>query len=552
LVCLCVQTGTLGEVNTTERLKATRWLWQDVPQADHPGWMVRGRDGKNFVTYGLGQSLVMLPADLVAGRVERFIGPPRLKEKLREFVVAILTFPALCATAALMAYLVLSEAGFGRAARVGGALGLQLASSFLHYSQDHEENSLMVLLGLVLMHAALRWWNTGRTAVLWPAAAAVGFGFLIRQPFLAVPAGVALAMFGIQCYRRKGLEEFSLDVGRLSSGGDEATPAEGSGPTSVPWAPVENTASPMPAPATTLLCGKSPPPRNGWIAMLMLAAGALVGFGVERIYHHHRFARWTGTYFSIASEQARHDNPALPEGWMLMGNFWEGFWGPLVTPQRSLVMFDPLLLLLPLALWASQDRLRRRSGWLLAGLFCAFMAQVIFYARYIAWEGAAAWANRHTLLPVHLAVVLIAALTVEGWRRMPSWGRTLSALLVAYSLAVQLASVVYPDALEGYAVGVIHKPGGIHFERPVWVVGQRFEFIWDGIRGRELANPDGRMFHRVCLAPAVATREFPRLAWVAWGGWLMVVGMTAAAASRLCKATVAGRAFYNHDATDAT
>lgn len=114
LTCLCVQTGTLGEVNTTERLKATRWLWQEVPQADHPGWMVRGRDGKDFVTYGLGQSLVMFPADLVAGSLERFIGPPRLKEKLREFVVAVLTFPPLCATAALMAYLVLLEAGFER------------------------------------------------------------------------------------------------------------------------------------------------------------------------------------------------------------------------------------------------------------------------------------------------------------------------------------------------------------------------------------------------------------------------------------------------------
>lgn len=494
LICLCVQTGTLGEVNTTERLKATRWLWQDVPQADHPGWMVRGRDGKNFVTYGLGQSLVMLPADLVAGSLERFVGPPRLKEKLREFVVAVLTFPPLCATAALMAYLVLLEAGFGRPARVGGALGLQLASSFLHYSQDHEENSLMVLLGLILIHAALRWWNTGRSAVLWPAAVAIGFGFLIRQPFLAVPAGIALAMFGLQWHRQSGLEEVE------SCRGNSPTPIS-----------------------------QGRPRLRDWLkAMVLLAAGALTGFGVERIYHHHRFDRWTGTYFSIASEQARQDNPGLSEGWMLMGNFWEGFWGPLITPQRSLVMFDPLVLLVPLALWATRGTLRRRSGWLLAGLFAAFMAQVIFYARYIAWEGAAAWANRHTLVPVHLAVVLIAALAIEGWKRLPSWGRAFACVVVAYSLCVQVASVVYPDALEGYAPGIVHKPGGVHFERPLWVVGQRFESVWDGIRGREYANPDGRPFHRVCLAPAVATREFPRLAWVAWGGWLLVVGTAAA------------------------
>ena len=223
---------------------------------------------------------------------------------------------------------------------------------------------------------------------------------------------------------------------------------------------------------------------------------------------------------------------------MLMGDFWEGFWGPLVTPQRSLVMFDPLVLLVPLVLWASAGNLRRRTGWLLAGMFLAFMAQVVFYARYIAWEGAAAWANRHTLVPVDLAVVLIAALTIEGWRRMPFWGQTLSALVVAYSLSVQVASVVYPDALEGYAAGVVHKPGGIRFERPLWVVGQRFESVWDGIRGREYPNPDGRPFHRVCLAPAVATREFPRLAWVAWGGWLGVLGLAVFAALRLFKTTV--------------
>src|ERR1700722_2083347 len=69
LLAFVVQSGELGTAETMHRLQTTHWLWTSQPQVfpnEYPEFGLHGRDGRIFSWYGIGQSLLMLPADLAA------------------------------------------------------------------------------------------------------------------------------------------------------------------------------------------------------------------------------------------------------------------------------------------------------------------------------------------------------------------------------------------------------------------------------------------------------------------------------------------------------
>src|SRR5271166_6119363 len=68
LLAFVVQSGELGTADTMHRLQTTHWLWTSEPQVfpnEYPEFGLRGRGGQLYSWYGIGQSLLMLPADLV-------------------------------------------------------------------------------------------------------------------------------------------------------------------------------------------------------------------------------------------------------------------------------------------------------------------------------------------------------------------------------------------------------------------------------------------------------------------------------------------------------
>ena len=69
LLAFAVQSGELGTIDTTYRLQTTHWLWTSQPQLypdDYPDFGLHGRGGRLYSWYGIGQSLLMLPADVIA------------------------------------------------------------------------------------------------------------------------------------------------------------------------------------------------------------------------------------------------------------------------------------------------------------------------------------------------------------------------------------------------------------------------------------------------------------------------------------------------------
>jgi hypothetical protein len=115
---------------------------------------------------------------------------------------------------------------------------------------------------------------------------------------------------------------------------------------------------------------------------------------VDRFYQFYRFGSFTNTYVSLFAKEQRLMDPTLPTNFPWSTPFYEGFLGPLFKPEKSIFLFDPLLLLaivLLAALWKRLSAEVRAYG--VASLLLLF-GYICFYARYTYWAGDFAWGDR--------------------------------------------------------------------------------------------------------------------------------------------------------------
>src|SRR5213082_812248 len=69
-----VQSGELGSSDTTHRLQVAHSFWTSEPPVfpqEYPEFGLHGRGGKLQSWYGMGQSLLLLPADIIGTYIER-------------------------------------------------------------------------------------------------------------------------------------------------------------------------------------------------------------------------------------------------------------------------------------------------------------------------------------------------------------------------------------------------------------------------------------------------------------------------------------------------
>src|SRR5271155_74414 len=74
LIAFVVQSGELGSADTTHRLQSAHALWTSEPPVfpqEYPEFGIHGRNGTLQSWYGIGQSLLMLPADIAGTYIER-------------------------------------------------------------------------------------------------------------------------------------------------------------------------------------------------------------------------------------------------------------------------------------------------------------------------------------------------------------------------------------------------------------------------------------------------------------------------------------------------
>jgi hypothetical protein len=453
LFTFLIQSGELGTSDTAHRLQVTHSLWTGEPQVfpyEYPDFGLRGRDGKLYASYGIGQSLVMLPADLAGTAANhlplwRNYAAAESDPTVRNIVVSISTNILINLLTALVAYHLLVLLGFNLRQSIAGVLGLLCATTHLHYAQNLTENNYIVLLTVAGFALQYRWIVRGdRRALLW-GSAALGFNLLTRITTVLDIFGAAcfllLATLFARYQPRLGMKE-------VGTGG-----------------------------------GLGHAPVLAMVRIYLRTALPVYAlfFFLDRMYQHIRFGSWTTTYVGVLARQQRLMDPSLPSNFPFNGHWFQGgldagVIGPLFSPEKTIFLFDPmfpLALVLTVLLWR---RLEPGVRAFLSTWFLLVAAYIAFYAGYYSWAGDAAWGDRYVSSAVELAALPCLPLLIRYRQSLgrPVWYLGLG--VTVFSAAVQCASLAFWLPLEIYQMTTLGHP--------TWVVFLRFKNIAGFALGR--------------------------------------------------------------------
>ena len=423
LLAFVVQSGELGTADTMHRLQTTHWLWTSQPQVfpnEYPEFGLHGRDGKIYSWYGIGQSLLMLPADLVSTWIANrpifadYQDDPSVRSILVSYSMNIL----LNVLTVLIVFRFLRQLGFGVNETAAGILALLFCTTHLHYTQNMMENNYIMLLTLVGFSYQYEWLRTRSTRALWIGSAALGLNLLTRVTTALDLLAAGFFLLAISWFERVRGRDLFLRALAYSKV------------------------------AVPIYC--------------VFAAG-------ERYYNFYRFGSWTGTYLPIFARESRLQDPTLPANFPWSTPLHTGILGALFEPEKSIFLFDPLLILALLVivlLWKTLGPELRSyavaSLALLAGYIC-------LYARYTYWAGDFSWGDRYVSTAVELVAMIAIPLLMRYRGQLGRWLWTLGMVLVAASLVIQIASLMFWLPLEYYQIET--------FGHPTFVILLRFKNI---------------------------------------------------------------------------
>jgi len=423
LLALVVQSGELGSADTMHRLQTTHWMWTAEPQVfpnEYPEFGLHGRGGQLFSWYGIGQSLLMLPSDLVGtwlGHLEVFADYSD-DPSVQSIVVTYFTNALLSVLTALIAFRFLRQLRFSTREAVAGVLALLLCTTHLHYTQNMMENNYIMLLTLVGLSFQYEWLRTGSRRALLIGSAALGLNLLTRLTTGLDLIAAVLFLLILLWFEHASLQT----LGRR------------------------------------------------FVTYCAIAGPVYAVFlFLERYYNFFRFGSFTSTYIPIFAREMRQQDPALPANFPWSTPFSEGFFGALFKPEKSIFLFDPLLVLAIVLLGVLWKRLSPEVRAYGVTSILLLLGYLSFYARYTYWAGDFAWGDRYVSTTVELATLMAVPLLLQYRVNIGRWLWRGSLALIAASLAIQIASLAFWLPLEIYQMETLGHP--------TFVIALRFKNI---------------------------------------------------------------------------
>ncbi len=487
LLAFVVQSGELGTADTMHRLQTTHWIWTSQPQVfpnEYPEFGLHGRGGRLYSWYGIGQSLLMLPADLIGtglAHLSVFSGYGD-DPAVRSIVVSYITNILLNVLTAMIAFRLLRQLRFSAREAVTGVLALLFCTTHLHYTQNMMENNYIMLLTLVGFSYQYEWLRTASPRALFIGSAALGLNLLTR-----LTAGLDLIAGGV----------FLLAVLWFEGTRGRAL-----------W--------------------------HRFLAYSKIAAPVYAFFLlIDRVYQFYRFGSFTNTYVSLFAKEQRLQDPTLPPNFPWSTPFHEGFLGALFKPEKSIFLFDPLLVLAILLLLLFWKRLLPEVRAYGVTSLLLLLGYISFYARYTYWSGDFAWGDRYVSTAAELAAFIAVPLLLRYREILTPLIWHAGIVLIAISFVIQAASLAFWLPLEIYQMESLGHP--------TFVIALRFKNIvafalgkmdaW-GLNTEEMTQDVWDYVHittwnflpfllrRVGAAPAWVVKT----AFVVWGAALAALG----------------------------
>ena len=415
LIAFVVQSGELGSADTTHRLQTAHAWWTGEPEVfpnEFPEFGVHGRGGKLQSWYSMGQSLILLPPDVIGTYVARlpiFAQYDDTDPSVRDIIVSYSINILVTVLTALVCFRFLRQLNFEVTQSVIGVLALLLATTHLHYTQNMMENNYIFLLTMTGFSYQYEWLRNGKRRALLIGSAAFGLNLLTRLP--------------------TGLDLLSGALFLLLVSWFEGTRGQAL-----------------------------------WDRCKTYVATALpvyLFFGLlDRLYQVHRFGlgSFFVTYVTIIGRETRMRNPSLPPNYPFETPWHVGFFGALFKPEKSIFLFDPLIvlmILLCIVAWKRFSPAVKAYAVMSCPLLFAYMS---FYARYTVWSGDFAWGDRYVSTTVEFVSLLAVPLLLRHRQQLPKPIWIIGLALLAISTFIQLISLAFWLPLEIYQMETLGHP----------------------------------------------------------------------------------------------
>jgi hypothetical protein len=445
LLAFVVQSGELGSADTMHRLQTAHSFWTSQPAVfpnEYPEFGVHGRWGKLYDWYGIGQPLLMLPFDIVGTGIAKlpiFADYGDNDPTVRNIVVTYSVNALINVLTALVCLRFLLLLGFDARQSIAGVLALLFCTTHLHYAQNMMENNYIFLLTMTGFCFQYEWLRSGSRKELLIGSAALGLNLLTR-----LTTGLDLITVGV----------FLVLVLWFHTRQDFSNAGAGTG------VPVEHGSANLPISSHWQRCA----------SYLKTAIPIYIVFlFLDRLYEFYRFGNWTTTYVHYFTIEHRLQDPTLPANYPWETPFHVGFLGPLISPEKSIFLFDPLIVLTILvAVFGWKHFSPAIKSFVIASLLLV-LGYICLYARYTVWSGNFAWGDRYVSTAAEMAGFISVPLLLKS---RPQLGRPMwiaGMFLVVSSLIIQLASLAFWLPLEIYQ--------GDDFGHPQWVICLRFKNI---------------------------------------------------------------------------
>ncbi|HMK90097.1 MAG TPA: glycosyltransferase family 39 protein [Methylocystis sp.] len=425
-VLLTVTHGEFGDEDTTRRLQVTHWLWTSEPQVsdEHPlvisanptRWNIMarpgfcslpGKNGEAYAQFSLGQSLLMLPGDilgrLVTGKLDsEFVLDDGLWSiSAQETIVNFTTFYSVDALAIILSFELLLLLGFSQAQALAASALLLVASTFLVYMADVAETNQIYccFVGALAFALKARRGRFGRNCAI--AGAFLGFSALMKLPNLVfLPAILLVFLFcgeGERSWSQRLRWALSREAGR------------------------------------------------GLICFLAPLCGFLL---VDRFYQYYRFGDWFGTYMKPCAE-AYAAAGGYPPGYPFGYDRIAGALGPFLSADRSLFLFEPFLIFTIPCIALCWKRLPLAQRLAIASAVVALLGLALVYGGTYYWNGGAgSWGPRHHLPPAQALCLIGFALAAEKFSSLGAFGKSFVLLSLGVAIGNQSLALLYSPLLE--------------------------------------------------------------------------------------------------------
>ena len=407
-----VQSGELGSSDTDHRLQTTHSFWTHEPPVDptdYPDFGIHGRNGKLYSWYGIGQSLLMLPTDIVGTYLDRSpaFGDYDADPSVRDVFVTYTTDILIAVLSALVCFRLLGLFGFSVNQRIAGVLALIFCTTFLHYTQNMMENNYILLLTLTGLTFQYQWVRSGDFRALLIGSFALGLNLLTR-----LTTGMdLLAVF------------FFLALASWFAG------------------------------------SRGPELRSRFVSYMKTALPVYAIFILlDRVYQFYRFGSFFNTYMDVFAREQKILNPALPAAFPFETPFHVGFFGALLTPEKSIFLFDPLLILAVMLCAVAWSRFRPEIRAYLIAIGVLLLAYICFYAKFTAWSGDFAWGDRYVSTSAQLLAFISVPLLMRYRAEVGRVVWMIGIALIVASVLVQVASVMFWCPLEIYQMDTLGHP----------------------------------------------------------------------------------------------